>query len=317
MLFPGDVRYENSTITAGDVKASTLVIRQVPHSAFPALYSLVITLTSVQMQYQVDTKIDIATPYRREKLDGVRWASDVKPAVYFDFEGQFHITCNALLDTESLGFLDELHLYRTHYNEDRRRHTSRHLVSYSCGMIHRDRDNYSEKGGNHAFTGRRHVLKHGYIRYHVSLTVSNATRDDQGMYTCALERANDRSYVSSWTQQGETISKPLVELFPCEEHRFNVARRVLHVMEWQETCFRCRAYGYPGARIQVTRDGRRLRSSHTMIVDYHMNVEEGGLEEVTVTLLRPTHIDGGTFECIASNEKGPSKYSFRVIINSS
>ena len=270
------------------------------------------------MQFQIDTVISAPSTYNINILDGIRWTSEVKPVMSFGYLGSFDITCSAILDTESNGFLDELNLYRSRY-EHHRKQTSRHLSSGNCGKIHRDRnpDFYSEKAGKYSMSGWRHEMKHGYLKYHINFTVRNATREDQGMYTCALDRAYDRAYMSSWTQQGQDIEPPLVEFYPCEEHRFNLRRQVLHIMYHQETCFRCRAYGHPGKKksILILRDDIPMYSSYNRIVDYHNSIAEGGLTEVTVTFLNPSNDDMGAYQCIAKNHHGEDTFDFRITLN--
>ena len=55
----------------------------------------------------------------------------------------------------------------------------------------------------------------GKYKYEMSVTVLNATREDEGMYTCRMERQEDRAYVSSWVTQGSRQTAPTVELISC------------------------------------------------------------------------------------------------------
>ena len=55
----------------------------------------------------------------------------------------------------------------------------------------------------------------GKYKYEMSVTVLNATRGDEGMYTCRTEREEDRAYVSSWVTQGSRQTRPTVELISC------------------------------------------------------------------------------------------------------
>ena len=55
----------------------------------------------------------------------------------------------------------------------------------------------------------------GKYKYEMSVTVQNATREDEGMYTCRMEREEDRAYVSSWITQGPKQTRPTVELISC------------------------------------------------------------------------------------------------------
>jgi hypothetical protein len=312
----GDSRYDNSSITAGTVIATTLIINKVPFNPYPAKFTLVLGVDSVPMQYQIELKIESDTPFHREYLDGMRWVSKPPPQISFGYHGEFAVECSTILDTESKYFLDELHLYRT-YLERRRKHDRvGKIVSVSCGRVHRGSSNYLEDSGKYTSEGKRDVLKHGYVKYHVMLGVRNATREEQGMYTCALERKHDRTYVSSWVRQGSLHSKPYVEFLPCEGGKFNHEKEMLHFIKHQETCFRCRGYGYPLPEIKVLKDGEVLQSAKDLIVDQHVNVPDGGLSEITYVFLNPHFRHAGKYECIATNSKGHAFVNFHLgIIN--
>ncbi len=313
-LFVGDPRYDNSSITAGNVVATTLVVKEVPLNPYPARFTLVLGIDSVPMQYQIDVNIDANVPYKRDYMDGIRWVTRPPPTISFGYKGQFEVGCSSILDSESKFFLDEMHLYRTYLERRKKGHRIGTLTSVKCGTVHRNSNNYLEKSGKYTFEGKRNVMKHGYVKYHVMLGVRNATREEQGMYTCALERKNDRTYVSSWVRQGNLHTKPFIEFLPCEGGKFNEAKEMLHFLHHKETCFRCRGYGYPLPVISVFKDGKLVRTSQGVIVNHHVNVPDGGLAEVTYTFLNPSYQHAGQYFCSAVNNKGEAGFKFHLVI---
>ena len=59
-----------------------------------------------------------------------------------------------------------------------------------------------------------------------------------------------------------------------------------------------------------------LRNESMLLVDEHVNVPDGGLQEVTYTYLRPSYHDhSGDYRCVAKNSLGEAYVDFRIEVN--
>ena len=267
------------------------------------------------MQFLITTRITREVGHFVEVLDGIRWLRVPQATISFGYRGKFTVTCRAEVDSESRGSLDELHMYRTYIELEDRKTTHGHLVSVNVGAIHRDRDNYVEESGKYKSIARRFVRHHvGITEFEFQFSVLNATREDEGMFTCAMERKHDKSFVSAYVRQGSLNSKPLIEFIPCEAHSFAKTTLALVAEKEKETCFRCRGYALPLPRIGLYKDGKRVKRNAKILFDNHVNVADGGLAEVTYTFLEPTFADAGLYECRVENRKGSAIFNFNFVI---
>lgn len=296
--------------------ATTLIIKRVDLEPFPAKYTLVLSSVDKPISYHLETNIISIVTHQRDVLDAMHWTAPPEPTIKFGYHGDFEVSCTAMLDAESPNFLDELSLYRNSLEKRHRGDKNPRLQSISCGKIHRDSTNYMERGGNarYLYVGERTPLKHGYANYHVAILISNATREDQGMYTCAMEREEDRMYASSWVMQDKLESAPVIEFLPCEAHQLNEESGTLTMVENKESCFRCRGYGYPYASMTIMKDGWPINQNNNIIKETHISVAEGGLAEVTLTFLHPTSANSGRYECKAENDIDQLVYKFRLVV---
>lgn len=269
------------------------------------------------MQYTVTTRILRDTPYQVDILDGIHWLQVPPPEISFGYNGEFTVTCRVEIDSESIQHhrsLDELHMYRTSLQNDDRKSKLAHLASSNIGAIHRDRDNYVEKSGKYKQIGRRFVRNRmGIVGFELIFRVANATQEDQGMFSCAMERVQDKAYVSTWVRQAGVEIKPMVEFLPCEAHSFDKEKEVLNAEAGKETCFRCRGIGFPRPEVSVYRDGVPLMPNSKLLVDRYVNVADGGMAEVTYTFLNPTYEDNGAYECRAEREREQASFPFNLV----
>ena len=268
------------------------------------------------MQYLVTTRITREITTKVDILDGIHWIRTPPPTISFGYNGQFTVTCRAEIDSESQSpSLDELHMYRTYIEREGRNDRWGRLVSVNCGAIHRARDNYVEESGKYKQVGRRFVKrKLGIAVFELVFSVRNATREDQGMYSCAMERLEDTAFVSTWVTQDRLETKPLAEFIPCEAHSFNKERTSLIAESRKETCFRCRGFGYPQPEVAILKKGIPLEVSDKILMDRHVNVADGGLAEVTYTFLDPTYEDNGNYACAVKNQMGEALFPFNFLV---
>ena len=68
------------------------------------------------------------------------------------------------------------------------------------------------------------------------------------------------------------------------------------------TCVRCRVFVQGSTWITLTKNGDRVRSTATMLLDRHLNVADGALSELTVNFISPsTTTDAGLYGCMTSD----------------
>jgi len=83
------------------------------------------------------------------------------------------------------------------------------------------------------------------------------------------------------------------------------------------TCVRCRVFVQRPTLITLTKNGDRVRrSTSTMLLDWHLNVADGALSELTVNFIRPrATMDNGLYSCSASNGSGRQTTHFRLSVS--
>ena len=103
-----------------------------------------------------------------------------------------------------------------------------------------------------------------------------------------------------------------IEFLPCEAHMLNEHNDTLYMLLNKESCFRCRGYGYPYASMTMLKDGWPMMPNSNLLIESHLTVAEGGLSEITITLLHPTSVNSGKYECKAENDEGQVSYKFTL-----
>ena len=59
--------------------------------------------------------------------------------------------------------------------------------------------------------------------------------------------------------------------------------------------------------------GSLVRNDSTLLIDEHVNVPDGGLQEATYTYLRPSYRGhSGDYRCVAKNSLGEASVDFRI-----
>lgn len=335
ILASGDERYRIRLVSSHDITAVTLNIAPV-EDVFPVKIVACFSLDRAQFQYQLDTHIDGLTASKTDVLDGILWTAIPERIITFNDLGQLSVLCSARLESESSRFTEELNIYRSYLEKNQLNGTIQ-VSSVGTGKIHKERDNFVEEAGKYLYKGRREVMisqrRVQHILYEVSFTVLNGSQDDVGVYTCAAERARDRTYVSSLVKV-QQHQKPTLILVACGEEAVNQAtphssesrRVVVHLIENMITCVRCRVFDYEAAwnakyfdgkrAITLKRDGHSVdRSTAWILLDWHLNVADGGLMELTITFRKPSaERDEGVYQCIASNSLGSDTVAFQVAV---
>lgn len=310
----------------------TLSVTGIESHSFPVKIVTCFSVDSAQFQYQLDTIIEDQTQNRTEALDGILWTSIPESIIKFNNVGQLSVSCEARLESESLRFTDELNIYRSYLERNHLNGTIQ-VSSVGTGKIHKERDNYVEESGKYMYKGSREVFAVGarrppHVLYEVSFAVHNGSQDDVGVYTCAGERAKDRTYISSLVKVQQQ-QKPVLILLPCGDETVSSELRpiLIRLVQRQPTCIRCRVFDYETAwgfertdderaAIVLTKNGHHFQPSRDSGVhlDWHLNVADGGLIELTITFFSPTAEDAGTYQCTAKNSLGTDAAIFRVVV---
>lgn len=222
------------------------------------------------------------------------------------------VKCSAIVRDQDPGVKAELDMYRVYLKpKGRRKYGTLH--SYSHGRIHESNEINEESG---RFITRGHVqnLYYGMQKYSYSFQVQNASYDEEGAYVCHAQRGTDATYVSSWRKHTTENKEPYIEFLPCDSSNFDKKKDPFNMtlIKGEETCVLCRSYGYPNASIVIMKDNRVLENTDTRYLDTHINVPEGGVTELTMTLWSPTHHDEGNYICEASNVVDKAKVEFNI-----
>jgi hypothetical protein len=174
------------------------------------------------------------------------------------------------------------------------------------GSIHTNREQYWEEFSDYWYTGSKDPLRGGGSRFNFTFKFKDVSTISQEILICAAERENDRTFVSSWVKVGRPLTKPLVEIVPCDESSFRrgEAPYVARMRARRPACFRCRSFAYPDARLRFYFKGRILNRSPRIHLDSHQNLADGGVTELTLTIWSVSAEDDGEYKCEASNVVG-------------
>ncbi len=329
----GRPRYYETVKSSYDVICVTLHVRDIREEEFPFKFEMVLThvpdSTSESapdprhppLQYHLTTEIRSRTVSNNEDitvLGEMRWVRLPPPALYFNFHGNLTVMCSLISDAENNEQEhEELRIYHSNFYPwlgHGKNFTSAKvgsIQSYWSSSVHSDMDDsYAEESANKALNKDRVVLKKKSVLYALNRTVTtNATMvESAGAYTCAMLRQHDRAYISTWVNQIHQQFRAELELYPCELESVRSKNwdphmhYTIRLTRGVETCIRCRAFGY---RPPLTMFKRAETGTYNPIgyiegrldVDYHVNVAEGGLSEVTLTFLNPSISDSGLYNC--------------------
>ena len=248
-------------------------------------------------------------------IDGIRWMPPRAATYIYPPLSNVSHKCRAILDMDdsSRGFKNTLTLHRHRFNRSRH-----HLVTETLAELRRDLDKYRNRSANYRYAGKRVSLDDGGAKYVLAMKIDNASKTNEAAYTCKFVRELDSSIISTLFRVNRPTRKPAVEVLPCElndRHKgTKPSRLVIYLKKGRETCFRCRASGYPTPEVHVLKDGVQLFNSSRLNIDCHMNVVDGRLAETTYTLWEPRATDDGSYQCIAENKLGKAALRFKIVV---
>lgn len=273
----------------------------------------VISCDQHNFQYLVTTIVTGQRPVLDRSIDSIHWIKMPKLVQPFGYDRVLRIGCSVVLDSESMVHVDELHMYHIARVKNK-------ATEMSIGKIHRERDNYVEKAGRFLYAGTRTPLPQNYTSYDVSVTAANASRLDEGVYVCGIERAADKAFVYGIAQEFPNhFLAPEMEILPCEHlDTYNRDKQIITLTTNKQTCIRCRAFGIPKPHVVITRGNRTINtpginSGDHSHVSTHINVPDGGVVEVTYTIHKPDKTIHGAsnYQCQASNQKSGSEKVYK------
>ncbi|KAK2150733.1 hypothetical protein NP493_2740g00006 [Ridgeia piscesae] len=311
----GDPRYDTWSLRSGNIRATVLRTPKITRRKFPFRFATIFSEKNGSAVYRIDTIIQARTELSLDVIDGIRWMPPpVSTYVYPPLANVSH-KCRALLDTDDddAGFTNTLTLHRHRVNRSRH-----HLVTDTLAQLRTDIDKYRNRTGNYRYAGKRVSLDKGGAKYVLSMKIDNASKVNEAAYTCEFIRKLDRTAVSTLLRVNRPSRKPAIEVLPCESNdRYQSTksgRLVVYLKKGRETCFRCRASGYPSPEVNVVKDGARLVNSSRMHVDHHVNIVDGRLAETTYTIWEPRAKDDGSYQCEAENSLGKAVVRFKIVV---
>jgi hypothetical protein len=164
----------------------------------------------------------------------------------------------------------------------------------------------------------------GHVMYSITVNVNRANDTHQGVYQCEMLRESDRAYISSTiTMRGAKSlfpANPKPEWLPCNRspssHRnSNSKRMVIHRND--ETCVRCRGYGFPRPDVSIYRGGLEMSEAGVgeITVFKYINVPHAGVSEATYLIRHPLPSINGNYSCKATNDIGSDQTYFEIRYN--
>ncbi|ELT94173.1 hypothetical protein CAPTEDRAFT_214147 [Capitella teleta] len=306
-----DPNYKISTMHHGNVHALTMDIVGLQET-FPIKYITIFSAKNRPMQYHLTSIISNPTERHLEKLDGIVWKDVPQRSMFFEQSQTVTISCVADFESYS-GETDELRLLRTQIERIRKNRYG-FIKTVPCGFVATRYGEYWEETSKVWLTSRVLELDNGANRFNFTFKISNASQEDQGIFTCAAEREHDKTFVSSWVKQGRPGSKPLIELVPCDGTNFQdrTARNQITLKKQNPNCIRCRSFGYPNARMNFKKAGTILNPTPNLHLDFHNYLMKGGVPELTLTFWNPNERDAGIYSCEAENEMGSVSVPFNI-----
>ena len=168
----------------------------------------------------------------------------------------------------------------------------------AIGTIHRGEDVKEESD----VKGQKVVhTTSPYVSYHVSALV-NPGEYRSGSFVCSMDRRQHKAYVSTYTAD---TNNPYLYVLSCESNTYNYKSKVLGLIIGRETCFRCCGYGLKsGSKVVIVRHGKVMTSHKNVTIQNWINVAEGAVPEVTVTIQYPMHVHTGKYECLSVGPDG-------------
>ncbi|ELT87400.1 hypothetical protein CAPTEDRAFT_191591 [Capitella teleta] len=273
-----DPNYKISSMHSGSVHALTMDIVGLQEK-FPIKYVTIFSARNRPMQYHLTSIIPGPTERHLEQLDGIVWENVPRRSIVFEQSETVIISCVADFESYS-GYTDEMHLFSTQFTRIRKNRYG-FIKTRSCGHVHPAGDPFWEEAKNLWLTGSVLELDNGANRFNFTIKISNASRENQGIFTCAAEREHDKTFVNSWVKQGRPGSKPLVELVPCDGTNLKdeTVPYQIKLKKRKPTCIRCRSFGYPDARMNFKKAGTILNRTPNIHLDFHhyRRKEEGSL----------------------------------------
>ena len=309
----GDPRYDTWSLRSGYIRATVLRTPKITRDSFPFRFATIFSGKDGSAVYRVDTVVPSPTDLTLDVIDGIRWMPPLSSTIVYQPHSNLSHKCRAIVDSAASS--DTMTLRRHRVNRSQHR-----LVTDTLAQVRHQPDTYRNRTSRYRYAGKRVSLHDGGSKYVLSMKIVNASKTDDAAYTCEFVRHLDSSVVDTLFRLKRPARKPAVAMLQCGLHErqrggAKPGKIVVALKRGRETCFRCRASGFPTPEVFASKDGARLVDSSRLHVDSHVNVFDGSLAETTYTIWEPRATDGGSYQCEAANKLGKAVIRFKIVVS--
>ena len=308
----GDHRYDTWALRSGHIRATVLRTPKITRDSFPFRFATIFSEKDGSAVYRVDTVVPSPTDLTLDVIDGIRWMPPLSSTIVYQPHSNLSHKCRAIVDSAASS--DTMTLRRHRLNRSQHR-----LVTDTLAQLRHRPDTYRNRTSRYRYAGKRVSLHGGGSKYVISMKIVNASKADDAAYTCEFVRRLDSSVVGTLFRLKKPARKPAVTMLQCGLHKRQRGAKpgkiVVALKIGRETCFRCRASGFPMPEVFASKDGARLVDSSRLHVDSHVNVVDGRLAETTYTIWEPRATDDGSYQCEAANTLGKAAVRFKIVVS--
>ncbi len=311
----GDLNFNISSMSSGDVRATTLTILRYSKESSPHSFSTVFTNENGTMQYRLNTSVKKKTRYNLDNIDSPEWVTLSDPEQTFTEGGTLDVHCRILVLNEESGYTNHLSMSRLipKFNFSSEPRTAE-MQFEQVYKVHDNPQAYNaEESEGTIREGRRIELATGHVIYQIRMRTVDARRSrHEGIYQCSLERQYDRTVYITTARLYERDSlfpsqrAPLPLLTSCHKQDPGTPSHQVILNEGQDSCLRCQGFGDPLPNVNFYKDPDRLndrldteriQNSNDYTLTHYINVLDGGVNETTLTFRSPGRAVVGTYMC--------------------
>ncbi|CAD5115345.1 DgyrCDS4325 [Dimorphilus gyrociliatus] len=281
----GDKNIQLNSLSAGNVHVQTLKIHKLPKQREYSFCTVFSFLHPYAISYLIYTTVQLHQPIKFEELDSVYWLKAERTAISFS-NNLLKLDFTVVLDSDANPFIDEFytisHEEYPNYEAPRSNRQSG-LSQYKVKV--------NEDDGRMKTYGAYQKIKFGFSTYNLS-KMFRKINNNLFSLSAIMKRSDQDKTINAIFFKHDV---PKIYIEPCESS--NSSLRVC-LTRTTPTCFRCKVFGYPEARLKVSRiEGKKDLESYERVYSYqYVNVIEGAIEKVFV-LRKVEKIPGGKYTC--------------------